>query len=372
MTVRQIKMRLKGVALYAPYAMTDRRRNRACGGVDRRFLILRHSAKNPHFHDYFLNWMAEKIPSVRTLFEQRLLPCYRIDWSQYSVCAPWLQDPAEDWLPRGSWKRLQKIQQQCERQGIPVINPSQHLANATKSAGARIMAELGVRVPRAVPIQDSRLFCPHKQGLRFPLIIREDRKHSAPTCLVQHERELRQVPWGRFACPVAAEFIDVQDPKDGLYRKYRYLAAGNYGVPRHLIVSRHWEVRAGQREHNSQTQHEEMCYLQQQDVNHETFQRVRQALELDLVALDYSYTRDGKLVVWEANPYPNLSYPTGRDTEYTKPYVERSFAAIAAMYLAAGDRELDPQILGLLGCCMPRQTQGGTEGTTPTTQGSAA
>ena len=45
--------------------------------------------------------------------------------------------------------------------------------------------------------------------------------------------------------------IAVRDPRDGLYRKYRFVAARDYGVPRHLIVSRHWEVHARQRVHNS-------------------------------------------------------------------------------------------------------------------------
>ena len=60
---------------------------------------------------------------------------------------------------------------------------------------------------------------------------------------------------------------------------------------------------------------------------------------LDLVAFDYSYDASGQLVVWEANEYPDLSFPAGADVEYTRPFVERSYAAIAAMYLrAAGSR----------------------------------
>ncbi len=357
MTMRQLRMRVKATALYGPYAVSDALRNRHCRGVGRRFLILRHSARNPHFHDYFLNWLETELPSVRALFEQRLLPCYGVDWSRYLVCAPWLQDPAEDWLPRGSWKRLQRIQQQCQHHSIPVINPAENLSRATKSSGAQIISELGVRVPRAVPVGDPQRFRRDLQGLRFPLIIREDRKHSAPTCLVHNASELDQVPWVQFSCPVAAEFIDVRSPEDGLYRKYRYVAARDYGVPRHLIVSRHWEVHAAQRVHNRLTKEEEIRYLELPDANHETLQQVRRALKLDLVAIDYSYTSDGQLVVWEANPYPNLSHPTGVGTEYTTSYVERSFAAIAAMYLTAGQLELHPRIVELLGACAPRECQ---------------
>lgn len=358
MTARQLRMRIKGTMLYGPYAVSDTLRNRRHRSKDRRFLILRHSARNPHFHDYLLNWLESEVPSVRALFEPRLLPFYGIDWSRYLVCAPWLQDPAEDWMPRGSWKRLQRIQQQCEQRGIAIINPVQNISRATKTSGARIISKLGVRVPRAISVSDPKGFTERSHDLRFPVIIREDRKHSAPTCLVHHRTELARVPWDQFACPVAAEFIDVRDPGDGHYRKYRYVAAGDYGVPRHLIVSRHWEVHAAQRIHNRSTQSEEIAYLEQPDPNHETLQAVRRALQLDLVAFDYSYTPDGKLVVWEANPYPNLSQPTGEGTAYTTPFVARSYAAIAGMYLTAGNFELPPRLVKLLGACTPAKTQG--------------
>jgi hypothetical protein len=187
--------------------------------------------------------------------------------------------------------------------------------------------------------------------MQFPLIIREDRRHSADTCLVRHPREMDQVPWHQFAQPVAAEFIDVRSPVDGLFRKYRYVAAGQIGVPRHLIVSRTWEVRASQRERTALSRGQEAAYLDQPDPNHPVLQRIREALGLDLLAFDYSYDPEGRLVVWEANPYPNLSYPRGEKLGYTKRFVERSFAAIAAMYLTAGQLELPPRICQLLGPC---------------------
>ena len=130
-----------------------------------------------------------------------------------------------------------------------------------------------------------------------------------------------------------------------------------YGVPRHLIVSRHWEVSAAKREHNHLTKSDEIAYLNQRDANHDILQRIRQALQLDLVAFDYSYDPAGQLVIWEANPYPNLSHPTGIGTEYTRPYVTRSFAAIAAMYLTAGGFDLHPYIIRSLESSAPTNVQ---------------
>ena len=153
--------------------------------------------------------------------------------------------------------------------------------------------------------------------------------------------------------PVAAEFIDVRDPRDGLYRKYRYIVAGPFAVPRHLIVSRTWEVRAAQRLRNRETRDEEIAYLEHPEPNHMLFHRIQQSLRLDLVAFDYSYDAQGQLVIWEANPYPGLDYAKGPDVEYTRAYVERSFAAVTAMHLDAGGLELPERIEQMLASCRP-------------------
>jgi hypothetical protein len=347
-----VRMRLKGRLMHVPFAVRDAARNRRWTGSQARFLILRFSGKDPYFHDYFLNWLQTELPAIRARFELRLLPCHVRDWTPYLVCAPWLQDPVSDWLPPGARKRLQTIERECDARGIAVINRVRNLDRAVKSHAAGIIAGMGVRTPRVTRISDAQMLQRDPRGLEFPLIIREDRKHAAPTCLVEKPSQLREVPWHSFRHPVAANFIDVRNPADGLYRKYRYLAAREFGVPRHLIVSQSWEVRAPQRLRTPATQREELAYLEHPDPNHAVLQEMRAAMQLDLVAFDYSYDAEGRLVVWEANPYPNLSYPKGADVAYTRPYVERSFAAVAAMYLSAARLELHPRIASFLGCCL--------------------
>ena len=131
-----------------------------------------------------------------------------------------------------------------------------------------------------------------------------------------------------------SEFIDVRSP-DGLYRKYRYLAAGRRGVTRHLMIGSHWEVRAENRVRSDATRAEELAYLDAPEPNYAVLERARQALEFDMAAFDYSCDREGRLVVWEANPYPDLSYPKNPTQQYTFPYVQRSFAAVVRLYVEA-------------------------------------
>ena len=83
------------------------------------------------------------------------------------------------------------------------------------------------------------------------------------------------------------------------------------------------------------------------------FQRIQQALRLDLVAFDYSHDPEGQLVIWEANAYPGLNYAKGPEVEYTRAYVERSFAAVAAMHLDAGGLALPERIEQMLASCRP-------------------
>lgn len=352
MNTSYLRYAAKGTLLKLPYALTDSWQNRRWSSKGRGFVIARHSGKAPYFHDYFFRWLGEAVPQVRALFQLRLLPVRRLDWSRVAAFSAWLQDPAVDWLPPNALARVRQIEGECDLRRVPVINSIDKHTNATKSVGAGIIASLGIRTPKIESLEDAT----RRDELAersFPLILRDDRGHGRPSFHVTNADQLASVEWDRLRNPIVAEFIDVRSPKDGLYRKYRYLAAGDVGVPRHLIISRDWEVRAKQRIRNAATQREELDYLREPDPNHDQLQAIRHAMGLDLVAFDYSYDPQGRLVVWEANPYPDLSFPAGGAVEYTRPFVERSYAAMAAMYLRAAGFDVPATIRRRLGNCYP-------------------
>lgn len=128
-------------------------------------------------------------------------------------------------------------------------------------------------------------------------------------------REVARIlkPGGRFCLadvqdgsPVAGflnGFIDVRS-EDGNYRKYRYMVAGDRGAPRHLIVSAGWVVRADARRLDPPFIEEEIAYTRAKDSNHTALVAAARALDLDVVAFDYSYDRQHNLVLWEPNPFP--------------------------------------------------------------------
>ena len=76
---------------------------------------------------------------------------------------------------------------------------------------------------------------------------------------------------------------------------------------------------------------EDEAFLSRPDPNHDVLRQARRALGLDVVAFDYSYDREGRMVLWEANPYALLHYIPGRRA-YRSPAVDRTIAAIVHLY----------------------------------------
>lgn len=337
-----LRIRCKGAATYWPTRARDRRINRRWATADKRFLIVRHSGKQPYRFSFLLNWIEREFPSIRARIELRLLPCRISDLSPYVLHVPWLQDPVAEWTPHG-YRQAMALAARCEQQNIPVLNRVDRAAHSIKSECARRIASTGIRVPRIVPIRDVREFAATFGGLSFPFLIREDRGHGRPTYVVEKPADLARVPLARYAHPIASEFIDVRGP-DGLYRKYRYLATGPTGVTRHLMIGNHWEVRPENRVSNAATRDEEIAYLKASEPHCAALERARRALEFDVAAFDYSYDQSGRLVVWEANPYPDLSYPKKAAQQYMVPYVERSLAALVRLYLSTAGLSAPPKL----------------------------
>jgi hypothetical protein len=310
--------------------LEDARRNRRVATAEERFLVVRHWS-NPDFYDFMLEWFEANIPSLRARFELHLLPDRIPDASRYVLHIPWLQDPVEAWSPR-TYERAVRLARRCHDRGIPTINRVDRLGNAQKSVAARLMADVGVRTPRMEPIRDREQFVETFLGLGLPLFVREDRGHGGPICRADEPHQVKAIPLHRFSRPVAVELIDARDPRDGLYRKYRYLAAGNAGVSHHLHVSERWVTRGNHGVYSEALVEEEKAFTSAPNPHHEQLQRARSALGLDVVALDYGYDRAGQMVVWEANPFPWLKFPVRHRSYRREPY-ERALAALGKLYL---------------------------------------
>ncbi len=294
------------------------------------FLIVHHKSKYRGFYDVVLDWVALNLPEQRGLFELHALPWSLPKGQRHAVMIPWLQDPVEQWC-KHTYDQVLKLTAECDRQKIPVVNRPERLARAGKFSGARLIAKAGLRTPRVIRIEDAEKFRKDFLGFNFPFFVREDCGHGGKMIRANTPAEARAIPLHRFAEPVAIQLIDLPDAHDGLYRKYRCVVAGDFGVPHHLQVSAQWITRGGNRVINETTRAQEIAYIETPCPHHDAFQRAREELGLDFVAFDYSLDAAGAPVVWEANPYPHFKF-SRRELAYRNEAMHRVIAIQVAFY----------------------------------------
>lgn len=314
------------------------------GDREPHFLVVRRRRIfRPHYYDIVLDWVGQNYPGLLSRFRVKSLPCSLPSRTSVVLHIPWLQDPVQRWSPK-RYRQANRLAAECDARGIPIINRVDRLINASKCLGSRLMAEAGIGTPRMALIEDADAFRETLLGVGLPLFVREDWGHTGPMIRADTLDEARRIPLDGFQRPVAVQIIDVQDRSDGLYRKYRYVAAGEFGVALHLQITREWITRGGIRIVDERVRKEELAYIGQQDANHAALQTARRALGLDFVAFDYGYDRDGQMIVWEANPYPYLHFSPG-DRAYRNHAVHRTLAAMLAMYLSRAQLPIPDQLM---------------------------
>ncbi len=301
----------------------------------KRILVVRQSDHQSTYNNYFLYWVSQNVPEARPLFELHDLPCEINDWERYGLFLPWLQDPLKERFPH-IYQYAKPIAEKCQQYNIPVVNPIDNLSNSIKSLAAEKIGSIeGIRTAKTIPITDIETFKQTLGGLSTPFFIREDWVHGCKIFFIQNLDDLNNVPLEKFIAPIAVEFLDVKN-EDGLYRKYRYFAMGDEGIPGPLMISKSWEVRDNDdRVINESIIAEEIAYFSGEDPNHHLLQQARKALGFDFMAFDYSYDTDGKLIVWEPNPFPVIwgSHDGEPEKKYQLPSIDRIYTALLKYYL---------------------------------------
>jgi hypothetical protein len=300
-------------------------------GGPRRILIARHPTFKGGFYDCVLKWLAQNHPRLCDLFQPIDYPNKVADYSQFALHVPWLQDPVQAWSQE-TYDWADSIAAECDKRGIPVNNRVDRLLNAAKFAGAQTMRSVGIHTPRMALIDDPAEFRRTLLGMTLPLFLRENWGHWSKIFRADTMEEVQALPIEDFKRPLAVEVIDVRDPRDGLYRKYRYIAAGDIGVSHHMQISSEWITRGENRVYTDVTRKNELDYVARPDPHHELFQRARKAMGLDFVAFDYAYDPTGRMVTWEANPFPIVKLSQYK-LIYRNHAIHRTIRAMVAMYL---------------------------------------
>lgn len=337
-TRTQRRFKLKSLLGRLPTALDDARRNLACTASDQRMVVMRHPGKHASMWRDFARWVRRCVPQLHERLEFRHVLSQPRRLDRVSACIGWIHDTLELWSPQ-SYQLACRHLELFRAAGIQCVNPMDQMARVGKLVGSEAMRSAGVRTPQCVWLPAPWRHDPGQRdcealGLKFPVLIREQRGHGQPSLLFNGPEELRAAELQGFRQPILVEFIDTRS--EGCYRKYRYVVAGDVGTPRHMITDRQWDVRPHRRVHQQQFCREEAEFVSQpiSPSEHRKFQAAKCALGMDVVGFDYSYTHDGELVIWEANPCLDMNYPRhARGGLHAA--VERTFAAVARCYLSA-------------------------------------
>jgi hypothetical protein len=296
----------------------------------KRILIARHPTYKGGFYDCVFKWLMENYPHLLQFFQIVEFPAVFEDWSDIILHVPWLQDPVQGWCKKTyAWAIY--MMAECDRHKIPVINRVDRLTNATKFAGARAMRSVGIATPKMALIKNAEEFRETLLDIPLPLFVREDWGHWGKIYRADTLEAARAIPIEEFARPLAVEIIDVRDPTDGLYRKYRYIAAGDVGISHHVQISSEWITRGDNRVYSEVTRDDELAYIAKPDPHHELFQRAAKAMGLEFVAFDYAYDHSGRMVTWEANPFPLIHF-SKKKLMYRNHAIRRTMCAMVALY----------------------------------------
>ena len=221
----------------------------------------------------------------------------------------------------------------------PVINTPQAVRNTKRSLLPELLKSTGCNVP------DTRRISRKAAELREiaaqpPFLIRPVGSHAGFELeKIEHLGELgdylARVPDNEF---YITPFIEYSSD-DGYYRKYRVIMVDGVPFPFHLAIAKRWMLHFYNSDmmENEWMRAEEEHWMADFDsvftlANQRSLREVAKALELDYFGIDCAIDRDGRVLIFEADP--GVIVHIGDSAElfpYKHKYVPRIFRAVERM-----------------------------------------
>jgi tetratricopeptide (TPR) repeat protein len=233
------------------------------------------------------------------------------------------------------------------RTGLPCINDPNAIRAANRANLSRVFARLpNVHAPAAKRVRRDAL-AHGFANTAYPLVVRpigsQAGRDLARVCDARelHEYLTRVGDDAFYVMP----FVDFRSP-DGYYRKYRIIVVDGVPYPYHLAISPDWMI------HYYNAPMREVAWMREEEAAFlADFERVfepalQQALReiarstgLQYVGIDCSIDRQGRLLVFEADPA--MIVHAGDEPElfgYKSPYARRIFSAFQELIDRVGSR----------------------------------
>ncbi|MBV8635185.1 MAG: RimK family alpha-L-glutamate ligase [Burkholderiaceae bacterium] len=253
---------------------------------------------------------------------------------------------------------LKQIEERARGWTCPVVNAPQRIAQLTRNGACALLHDApGINMPLSVRLARTLLeqvaagqmaLSSLLPGGEFPIIARPVGSHAG------HDLDKIEDVTGLAAYLAAtppaefyiSRFVDYRGA-DGLFRKYRIMLIDGRPYVCHMAISEHWMIHylnAGMAE-SAAKRAEEARFMATFDMGFalrhaRAFQAVNEILQLDYVGLDCAESRDGDLLIFEAdsdmivhNMDPVDMYP------YKAPAMRKIFDAFHAMLVERIARE---------------------------------
>lgn len=201
-------------------------------------------------------------------------------------------------------ERLAKLGEWSDEAGIRMLNRIEGLRNCRRIHFSRLMRANGLNAARVeyVPSRDALLAM---EGLRYPLIVRQEFSHLGTTMrFVENPEAAAKLSESGFRDDtIAIEFHDFRSP-DGLYRKYRCALLGDQVIARHVISSPEWNIHSNSRQPERMKEHqsEDEAFWARTVTEADVLLRAKSVIGLDYTIADYALDDAGQPFFFEMNP----------------------------------------------------------------------
>ena len=242
---------------------------------------------------------------------------------------------------------LAKAAQIVVSSAAPVVNRPEAVVATGRAANAeRLRSVPGIVAPRIDAIPRDLLAGPvgpvtlEGRGFRFPLLLRSPGFHTGRHfTLVERPADLdaavASLPGDNL---LAIEYIDTRNAI-GEYTKYRVMYAGGEMYPLHMAIAHQWKVHYFSSDMADRPDHRarEAAFLGGMEATFgsnvvTTLRRIGEMLGLEYAGIDFTFDRDGRIVVFEANATMIVTMPADDARwAYRRPPVERIYNAVRTM-----------------------------------------
>ena len=280
----------------------------------------------------------------------------------------WLADPLRELYP-DCFAEASAIESDARDRGLALVNPPSALSNSIKSVQARLWREAGVPTPECIAYADRAGLETALARTGLPALLKSDRLHAQERMLFcESMAQLRALSDDAIPLPgVATPFVDTRvgyaatrpgTPWARAFHKKRLIVFGDEIQTRNVFFSTQpivglatssiWRYRPrdgrpsrpglfGLRRAEREELAEDLAYFRAGVCEApEMVHRAMRALGFGFAAIDYSVHADGRVVLWEANPYHFVPGPRSYVLPVERHFEERydAFCRALAAYFA--------------------------------------